>query len=388
MQELSTLGICVEDDHGNQEQRSLSGSAIFRSWGPAGQTLRSTYRPPGDVRPFESTSPRLGTGPTSQAQYPSYPERHLYGSLQRPPSHPLEPPTDLQAGQRPWSPAFIPSRPATTLGVPGILGEGIYKLSKIGPTSSSRLRARRTTTPIEQQGHGLYTVSKHFDKTLSRADILHATRGRYLGRGLSSSLQGESTSSYPTRSPSLGNSRAEDQGKPGQEQKAWQYPARMSSVLERIPVNAQHQPGLRRLRTANHALDTSPSAGFNYNEENPLLSSVNEEKSRHGFSFSQPNLASKGTDDVFLFSSSPTLFEQPTERELRDDWLIQCSQIQHQGLCEASKIWDEFVDKANKEMAAAEPSRDLSDVLSRFEDEFTRRWEGVVSATAQNMRRF
>ncbi|KAH6843108.1 hypothetical protein B0I37DRAFT_408020 [Chaetomium sp. MPI-CAGE-AT-0009] len=387
MQELSNLGIHAEDEQGSQEQGSLSRPATLRPWAPAGQTLRPTYTPSGNIRPFENTSPHLGTGPTLQAQYPSYPERHLYSSLQRPPSHPLEPPTNIQAGQRPWSPAFVPSRPATTLGVPGILGEGIYKLSKIGSTSSGRPRVRRTTTPIEQQGHRLYTVSKHFDKTLSRADILHATRGRYLGRGLSSSFQGES-SSYPTRSPSLGNSRTADQGISGQDQKAWQYPARMSSVLERVPVNTQHQPRLRRLRTASHALDISPSTGFNDNEENSLLSNITEEKNRHPLSYSQPKPASKGTDDIFHFSSSPTIFEQPTEDEVRDDWLIQSSQIQHQGLCEASKVWDEFMDKAGKAMAAAEPSRDLSDVLSRFEDEFTRRWEGVVAATAQNMRRF
>jgi hypothetical protein len=158
----------------------------------------------------------------------------------------------------------------------------------------------------------------------------------------------------------------------------------MSSALGRVPVNTQHQPGLRRLRTTDHALGLNPSASFKDNEENSLLYNVAEETSRH--SFSQPEPASKAVDDVFLFSSSPTLFERPTEFEMRDDWLIQILQIQQQGLYEASKIWDEFMDRASKEVAVAEPSRDLPGVLSRFEAEFMRRWEGVVAATAQNMR--
>lgn len=384
LQELSTLGILVtEDEQGSQDHGSLLRPTIFRSWAPPGQTLQPTYRPSGNLGSFETASPRSATGPTSQVQYPSYPETHLHASLQRPPSQPLGPPTELQADQRPWSPAFVPSRPATTLGVPGILGEGIYKLSKVGSASSGRPRVRRTTTPLEHQGHGLYTVSRHFDKTLSRADILQATRGRYLGRGLSASFPGE-LSFQEDGSPSPGDSRRGDQGVPGQAEQVLQYPSRMSSALGRVPINTQHQPRFRRLRTTDHALDPRSSPNFKGNEENSLLYNVTEDKATHGFS--QPELASKAADDAFLFSSSPTLFERPTEDEMRDGWLIRGSQIQHQGLCEATKIWNEFMDRASKEVAVAEPSRDLSDVLSKFEDEFMRRWEGVVAATAQNMR--
>ncbi|KAK4043128.1 hypothetical protein C8A01DRAFT_13289 [Parachaetomium inaequale] len=383
LRELGTLNINIESDQAGREHGLISGPATFGSWAPPWQNSAPMYRPSSNPRQLNDSSPPLATGPSSHGRPPSYLDSHAYGSLlQRPPSQPIGPPANLQPGQRPWSPAFVPSRPATTLGVPGILGEGIYKVSKIGSTTASRPRVRRTSTLLEQQGPRMYTVSKHFDKTLSKADILDATRGRYLGRGLSSGLQGE-PSPYLTRSPSLSTPGTESQGKPGHEQRPRQPLARMSSVLEGVPVNTQHQPRLRRLRTVDDTPDSRQPVGFTDTERQSFLSSVAEEKSRYGFS--QPEPASRSIDEAFLFSSSPTLLERPTRHEAEDDWLLPASQIQHQGMCEASRVWDDLMERAGKEVASAEPSRELSEVLSRFEGEFARRWDGVVAATAQNM---
>jgi hypothetical protein len=158
----------------------------------------------------------------------------------------------------------------------------------------------------------------------------------------------------------------------------------MSSVLEGVPVNTQHQPRLRRLRTVNDSPDPRQSVGLTDTERQTFLSSVAEEKS--GYGFSQPEPASRSIDEGFLFSSSPTLLERPAGHETEDDWLLQFSQIQHQGMCEASRVWDDLMERAGKEVASAETSRELSEVLSKFEGEFARCWNGVVVATAQSMR--
>jgi hypothetical protein len=71
---------------------------------------------------------------------------------------------------------------------------------------------------------------------------------------------------------------------------------------------------------------------------------------------------------------------------MEDDWLLHVSRIQHEGLCEASRVWDEFWDKASTEAASAKSAEDLPNVLSKYEGEFKRHWEGVVAATAQKMR--
>jgi hypothetical protein len=135
-------------------------------------------------------------------------------------------------------------------------------------------------------------------------------------------------------------------------------------------------------------LDPTLAAGFvDSKGRQSFLSSVAEENV--GFSFSQPGPASRTrgtTDDAFFFSSSPTLLEPPNNQEMGDDWLLQVSQAQHQGLCEASRIWDDLMERAGAEVASADCSRDLLELLARFEGEFARRWEGAVAGTVQKMR--
>lgn len=386
LRELSELNINVEHEQGIQGHSLASGVTVHGSWAPPGLSLSSVYPPPSNPRQLNSSSPPLIPG--LQGRHPPYPEGHPHGTvLHRPPSQPIGQ-SGLQTGQRPWSPAFVPSRPATTLGVPGVLGEGIYKVSKIGSTASSRPKVRRTATLLEHQGPRLYTVSKHFDRTLSTADILHSSGARHLGRGLSTGLELGNSADYISRSPSLGTPGTESQYNPRQEHPATQPLTRMPSALEGVPVNTHHQPRLRRLRTINDALNPSLTAGFVDDKGRPsFLSSVAEENA--GFSFSQPQPASRAgghVDDAYFFSSSPTLLEPSSNQEMGDDWLFQVSQVQHQGLCEANRIWDELMERADTDVASAESSRDLFELLSKYEGEFARRWEGVVAGTVQKMR--
>jgi hypothetical protein len=386
--ELGELSIDVEHEHGIQGHSHASGAAVYGSWAPPSLGLASLYPSPSNPRHLKSASPSLIALPNSQGRYSTYPEIHPHGAvLQRPPSQPIAQPS-LQGGQRPWSPAFVPSRPATTLGVPGILGEGIYKVSKIGSTAPSRPRVRRTSTVFEHKGPRLYTVSKQFDKTLNTADILHSSKARHLGRGLSASLQTGSSTEKLSRSPSLGPLGTEGQYNSQQSYPNTQPLTRMSSVLEGVPVNTHHQSRLRRLRTIDGALNPSLPAGFVDDKgRQSFLSSVAEENVGFSFSQSRPASRTRGpVDDAFFFSSSPTLLEPPSNQETEDEWLFHVSQVQHQGLCEASRIWDEFMETARTEVASADCSRDLSEVLAKYEGEFARRWEGVVAGTVQKMR--
>ncbi|AEO64043.1 uncharacterized protein THITE_48675, partial [Thermothielavioides terrestris NRRL 8126] len=204
IREFHALDIEIEYEKDGQDGSITTGPVAFGAWTPPGQNTPSLYRPPSNPPQLNSASSLTATS-SSQGTSSSYLERYPHSVLlHRPPSQPLGQPADFSAGIRPWSPAFVPSRPATTLGVPGILGEGIYKVSKIGSVSSARPRVRRTSASLEHQGTRLYTVSKHFNKTASTGDALHSSRARYLGRALSSSVPGVDSAPFPVRSSNFG----------------------------------------------------------------------------------------------------------------------------------------------------------------------------------------
>lgn len=156
----------------------------------------------------------------------------------------------------------------------------------------------------------------------------------------------------------------------------------MSSSLREMPFDTGRQSGLRRLRTIGGGSGSSLSPDFSSQEQHSLLSSVPE---RGGHGFSQPLPGSGPVGDTFHFSSSPTLLGHSGRGDLGLEDLLLVSQIQHQGLCEASKIWADFMDMVGEDLAPVETMEDFLGVLSKFEDEFGRHWDDVVVATTQRM---
>ncbi|KAL2133468.1 hypothetical protein VTI74DRAFT_2310 [Chaetomium olivicolor] len=370
LQELNALGIIIQDEQANQDHHCfLSEYSAPEHWKPLEQAAFQIPWPPSSSMLLNGSCSALAAPPSSQGHHLPYPESQTHRTiLQRPPSQPLGQPPGLPAVHRPWSPAFVPSRPATTLGVPGILGEGIYKVSKIGSAFSSRQRVRRTATMLDPQGPKFYTASKHFDRTLN----LLPSRAPDVRRV--SSTPRPNLPSYLTPPPSVNSG---DQ--------AMRPPSRTSSALGGLPVNIQYRVPLQRLRTGDRASERTLTPGPEEKENQFCLSSVAEEEL--GF-YSQTEMTSRSpgmTDYDFLLSSGQTLVEPPAKQEMDDDWLMGVSQIQHQGLCEASRVWDEFMGKGAAEVASVEDAKDLSDALSKFEGNFTKRWEEAVAATARKM---
>lgn len=288
-------------------------------------------------------------------------------SIQRPPSQPMARQGNFYSANRPWSPAVVPSRPATSLGVP--LREGIWKVSKIGSTGPGRPRSQRTPTLLDQhQAPRIYTVSRHFDKTLGSGDIDLPSGGQYRARGLSFGSQTESQNSQS--SASQYTSQAEGP--------ASQPVPHIHGVPDEAFQHAQSQLRVKRLRTA--------AAG-----SDPRLTTWSYEKDRLSLRVGEyraavPPRPTSAIEDGRFFSSSPTLLGPPTAAELGEDVLLQIFQTQHLGLCDANKIWTEFMEKANTEVARAGASRSFPEVLSKLEGEFMSRWTEVVANTARKMK--
>jgi hypothetical protein len=290
-------------------------------------------------------------------------------SIQRPPSQPMAQQGNFYSANRPWSPAVVPSRPATSLGVP--LGEGIWKVSKIGSTGPGRPRSQRTPTLLDQhQAPRIYTVSRHFDKTLGSGDIVLPSGGQYRARDLSFGSQTESQNSQS--SASQYTSQAEGP--------ASQPVPQIHGVSDEAFQHAQSQPRVKRLRTV--------AAG-----SNPRLTTWSYETDRHSLGVGEYRAAAPSAprptsalDNARFLSSSPTLLGPPTAAELGEDVLLQIFQTQHLGLCDVNKIWTEFMERANIEVARVGASRSLPEILSKLEGEFMRRWTEVVANTARKMK--
>lgn len=301
----------------------------------------------------------------------------------RPSSQPTGPYFGLETAQRPWSPGSVPSRPATTIGIPGILGEGIYKVSKLGSVSSTRPRVRRTPTILESHGPRLYTVSKHFDKTLSRGDI-------YFGRQSSAGWNTDSGLSKPLRLDSSRAAKTYNTGQPDVDhlprQTAPPY------AVDGVPEEAGE---LERLRQAHTFDDTSGLGGStasasttNIEENNhlpPVTFTGGRTESGSWQSEAMPNTLGF-IHDAYSTGSHPVSVEDPAKQALRDDWILQIFQIQHEGLCEVSRIWDYFTEKGAVETASVENSEQVSNVLSKYEEEFGRLWDAIVSSTVGKMK--
>lgn len=360
LRELSGLSITISYEQSSYDQNLTSGASPFGS----GKPHTPTYELPSNTVPSNTSTPHPTVGSTAQGPYPpGFEDYPPSSSLQWPPSQPVGPPTAFRADQRPWSPAFVPSRPATTIGIPGILGEGIYKVSKIGAASSSRSRARRTTAVFEQKGPRVYAVPKPPDKAASKIDALHATSDWHKRRKLSSSLQDDSIR-HSTMPTAPGASNDLTQGNLWKDNQSGETFRDMSDSTECFSTDLQRQARIKRLVTADN----------------------NTFEEATGYASSQPKSSQNDMDDTFMFESSPTLLELPIDSDTIDDWLIQVSQVQHQGLAQASGIWDDLGEKARKDLVSAQTSDGLTNILSKYEKEFVERWDGVVAATAHRLR--
>ncbi|KAK0617387.1 hypothetical protein B0T14DRAFT_268200 [Immersiella caudata] len=161
---------------------------------PSIQGNLSTNR---DVRGFASPSthyptsryqtPRQAHGRSSRlAMQPNTPDWR--SPLFANPAHRLTPSRPLsQTASQSMSPVNVwPSispvhqlpRPATTVGVPGVLGEGVYRIRRMSSAPGSRPRMREPLGTFELHDPRAYTVSRYFDKTLERSDIAHLFGGR------------------------------------------------------------------------------------------------------------------------------------------------------------------------------------------------------------------
>ncbi|KAK3332016.1 hypothetical protein B0T19DRAFT_92165 [Cercophora scortea] len=321
---------------------------------PGNSPLPVSGHQPIDYRELYHGMPPLPTPPSSQGQHTPYQGNYLYHqvanpSLSLPAGH---------AGNIPmsWPSWSLPPRPATTIGIPGMIGEGIYKVSRVGPRPASRARSRKLPMIPESQGPAPNTTSEHIDATLGPS----ISRKR--------SLQDDGTSSQE-------NNRAANM--PILSRHADLVSRLSSNNSDLVPTftyTAPTMPGTRAVAVPKRLLSAKR-----------MLPSLRGELEEQVSSLCGEVLPSMSMDSGMRASNCKGTHQD--NHEIPAEFLLQLSAIQQAGLAEATRIWDELMERGQKETGSVTTLDEACKIWSGYRSEWEQRLNSVASDTARKMRR-
>jgi len=320
------------------------------------------------------------------------------------PSQSMSPPTVWPLR----SPINQPPRAATSIGIPGVLGEGIYKVSRVSSAPGTRSRARRTSRHPEFLDPRLYTVSKHFDKTLERADIVHSSRHH--------SADEEGTPSEFTEEISAsvgedGHERLEDElTAPYAHQKgetvatgSLQRQISASRTIKRKLDDAYDAYRPRKLSARQGLLDVGHASKLAALGRQALLTgpasrekpasldpnSQTQSKQSRGGVLPQRVFAPVVAPCGDLEGTQPDkrVFEhqdRPGTGENRV--LLETFQLSQDGLSEATKIWNDLIEKGRREAELVSGLEEMHKIWSKYGQIWQRQLDTLTATVASKMR--
>lgn len=269
----------------------------------------------------------------------------IFRPLSNPGAHLLS----VQPAMQSWTP---PPRPATTTGIPGILGEGIYKVSRVGTSSSSRSRGRKFPTISESQDRSNHTVSRHFN----RAESFSKKR----------TFQRENSQASETENRKVKLVRPLSQ--------KYSTARHMSIAPERVPVNEFMSPNERQDTTN---VPQAPSAATEL-----VAANVRREPQLP----CNPRSTLKLTDleELAKNSQSKTNMLPPSIRESR---LIHEFIITQEGLTGVTNVWNELMERGQIETECVNDLREAHKIWARLGHEWVQQLQSRVAATVGKLRK-
>ncbi|KAK4453849.1 hypothetical protein QBC34DRAFT_393545 [Podospora aff. communis PSN243] len=274
----------------------------------------SRYQTPRHV--YSRSSPLAIQPNTTDWRSPYFANPAYQLAPSRPPSqltnHSMSPPTVWPS----ISPVSQIQRPATTTtGIPGVLGEGVYKISRVSSAPGgrpTRPRMRESMSAFGFYDPRPYTVSKYFDKTLERSDI-----ARLLGRR---SFHGEET----------------PEG----------YDPENSAITDK---DSQE--------TANNRLGSLQ------------FSQRSDATTRHSGKIQKVTAAAQGRR------------KRPAE-----DGLLRIANLNHEGLLEATKIWEDLIERGRKESKLVSNMDEAQKIWSKYGEDWEKKVNHLAANVAKKMR--
>jgi hypothetical protein len=74
------------------------------------------------------------------------------------------------------------------------------------------------------------------------------------------------------------------------------------------------------------------------------------------------------------------------DADVDDILLFRISELNHEGLCQATRIWEDLMERSQKETDSVEDLKTAKDIWSKYADEWTRQLDGLTATFAQKMR--
>ncbi|KAK3316185.1 hypothetical protein B0H66DRAFT_284355 [Apodospora peruviana] len=321
--------------------------------------------PFGNPPPYYHGSPPIFMSSGPHERYFTSPVSSLYQQVPlRPPSHPMGHALNFQPAWSSWTP---PPRPATTMGIPGFPGEGIYRVSRVGSRSGSRSRSRKLPPVPELQDQSLQSVAEQTGRTVDPLSIGQMSRKR--------SCQEDESLEVETSDRMANSSRL----------------LRRKYSLRDYPSHAG-DGGLLGIFSDASASQNAQSTGTptltqprrSIGDPNSGPSSV-QQTSRTPASIThlpgQKTTPKMGHDHT---SSHEQIWKPKMSKE--DEWIIHSSNIFHRGLIRATGVWNEFMERGQKETDSIQDMEEVAKVWAKLGLELTRRLDSIGGAVVQKMR--
>ncbi|KAK4180102.1 hypothetical protein QBC36DRAFT_358315 [Triangularia setosa] len=380
IKELGDLGIHIE-----YHQEELRSDQVY-SWSQSqSQQQSGYYHPtpsaiPGSMPtsipshpyspPYPATPnpphPYSSSPPFPATASPAYQYSNTIGLLnqstyQRSASQPAGYPGGYQS-QTQWPPPVIPSPAETTIGIPGVLGAGIYKVSKLGSSSSSRSRSRKSQT-----SRGLH-------------DSGGADRGKYLENSpltTQSSSSKRSSQDSPLNLAQSGSSQRRGLQRVQTVYSDSQETMSQASTLVPDSYDPSSRPfgGLR--------IPEEEETGDVPSQQTTITTAASRERATTTtMTASQPSTST----EMVPYKPPQQNNVAQAHRKINTDALLHISQIQQEGLFDAARVWDDIMEKGRNAIVGVKGPEEAFRVLSGYREEFTKRWDRVVASTVREMK--
>ncbi|KAK4201074.1 hypothetical protein QBC40DRAFT_325155 [Triangularia verruculosa] len=261
-----------------------------------------------------------------------------------------------------WSSPMGPSPAGTATGIPGMLGPGIYKVTKLASSSTSRSKTRKGKISRSLLESG------RFD------------RGKYSGDS-PSTIQALS-SRTSSQNSSLGPSQVDPDSRRGLQRSQSVYTESQETTSQ-----------ASTLVTDDYDPSTRAFGGLRIPEEEETRDEFSQQTAIATTVSRQPNKVAIVTPSQFNSSTEMVPCRTPQQnnkalspKKISPRALLQLSKIQHEGLIDATRLWNEMMGKARRAINGVNDGDEAFYVLCQFKEEFKKRWDRVVASTLREMK--